>query len=91
MPLKAQEASTMSSSRTNFQPEQIGLEAPRGSEALRAQDHWRVNLHEPWEVGFWAREFRCSAEELRHAVQCVGARAGDVRAYLDESRLQLRT
>ena len=50
--------------------------------APRAQDHWRVNVAEAWEVRFWAREFRCSESELRHAVQAAGAMAGAVRAYL---------
>lgn len=49
---------------------------------LRAQDHWRVNLGEPWEIRFWAREFGCTEEELRQAVRAAGDMAGRVRAWL---------
>ena len=49
---------------------------------LRAQDHWHVNLGERWEVTFWTNEFRCSEEDLRRAVECVGPLAGAVRAYI---------
>jgi hypothetical protein len=48
----------------------------------RAQDYWRVNLAETWEVGLWMREFRCSEGELRQAVHMAGELAGAVRAYL---------
>lgn len=62
-------------------------ERPRlGVEALdalpQAQDHWRVDLAEAWEVTFWSREFRCSETDLRKAVEAVGSNAGAVRAYL---------
>ena len=51
------------------------------ADGMRAQDHWRVNLGEPWEVRFWSREFRCSEDQLRQAVREAGDGAGSVRAW----------
>jgi hypothetical protein len=48
----------------------------------QSEDYWHVNLNEPWEIVFWSRELRCSEQQLREAVSAVGARAGDVKAYL---------
>ena len=75
----------------NFEPVPLELEAHDAAEMLHAQDYWNVNLHESWEVTFWAREFGCSEQDLRHAVERVGSRAGDVRAYLDERHRHPRT
>ena len=63
------------------QPARLGVEAPSG-EVPHAQDHWRVDLGEQWEVSFWSREFGCSESELKNAVATVGPGAGAVRAYL---------
>lgn len=52
------------------------------ADGMRAQDHWRVNLGEPWEVRFWSREFGCSEDQLRQAVREAGNGAGNVRAWL---------
>lgn len=61
--------------------QQLGMEAiPQG--ALRAQDHWRVDVAQDWEIRFWSREFGCSENELKKAVADVGNNAGDVRARL---------
>lgn len=49
-----------------------------------AQDHWRVNLAEDWELAFWSREFGCSEAQLRNAVAEAGDNAGAVRAYLQQ-------
>ena len=63
-------------------------ESPRVSaEALdtqppRAQDYWRVNIAEEWELAFWSREFGCDQRQLRRAVAEVGDNAGAVRTYL---------
>ena len=80
----------MSTPRKDFQPQPLEMEALDAG-LLHAQDHWSVNLHEPWEITFWAREFACSAEELRRAVDRVGSRAGDVRAHLDGERRPQRS
>lgn len=63
------------------EPAHLGVEAGR-STAPQAQDYWRVDLMQDWEIGFWSREFGCSEEELRRAVEHVGSNAGAVRAYL---------
>lgn len=36
------------------------------------QDRSRINLQEPWEVAYWAKEFGVSKEELERAVKAVG-------------------
>jgi len=41
-----------------------------------------VNVAEEWEVIFWSREFGCTEDELKGAVEAVGSNAGSVRAYL---------
>ena len=61
--------------------QRLEIEAP-AQEAPHAQDYWRVNLAEPWEVAFWTREFGCSEHDLKSAVEAVGKSAGAVRAYL---------
>jgi AraC-like DNA-binding protein len=52
------------------------------AQAPHAQDYWRVNLAEPWEITFWTREFGCSEAQLKEAVQAVGQSAGAVRRHL---------
>jgi hypothetical protein len=68
---------------------QLGLDAP-SSEVPRAQDYWRVDLAEAWELVFWSREFGCTESELRSAVETVGENAGAVRAYLASQSQQQR-
>lgn len=73
-------AINMQNDRTHHPRPQLSLEANHG-EAPHAQDHWRVDLAEAWEVSFWSREFNCSESELRQAVKEVGNKAGAVRGY----------
>ena len=68
----------------------VAIDAP-GSEPPHAQDHWRVNLTEPWEVFFWSREFGCSDTELGSAVRAVGEKAGAVREHLAAQHQQQRS
>jgi hypothetical protein len=68
----------------------VEIDAP-GAEPPHAQDHWRVNLTEPWEVFFWSREFGCSENELKAAVRAAGDKAGTVRAYLASQGQQQRS
>lgn len=56
------------------------------ADGMRAQDHWRVNVREPWEVRFWARELACSEDELHQAVREAGDGAGQVRGWLAHRR-----
>jgi uncharacterized protein DUF3606 len=65
------------------------LESPDAG-PLHAQDYWRINLREDWEIAFWTREFRCTEEALRQGVAAVGDSAGDVRAYLQGQNQQRR-
>ena len=48
----------------------------------RPADRLRVNVNEPWELSYWMKEFRCTAEELRAAVKAAGVMVADVQAYL---------
>ena len=68
----------------------LGLEAP-DTGVPHAQDYWRINLREDWEVRFWTREFGCTEDSLREAVRMVGDTAGDVRAHLLAQHQQRRT
>ena len=45
-------------------------------------DAKRVNVNEPWEVEYWCKEFRCTAAELKEAVDAVGVFAKEVRIYI---------
>ena len=67
----------------------LGLEAP-DTGVPHAQDYWRINLREDWEVRFWTREFGCTETALREAVREVGDCAGDVRARLLAQHQQRR-
>lgn len=69
---------------------QLALDAP-GAEPPHAQDHWRVDLAEAWEITFWSREFGCSESDLKKAVEAVGSNAGTVRAYLASQVQQQRS
>jgi len=65
------------------------LEAPDAGPP-HAQDYWRINLREDWEIAFWTREFGCTEEALRQGVAAVGDSAGGVRAYLRDQYQQRR-
>jgi AraC-like DNA-binding protein len=67
------------------------IRAEAHAREIRAQDYWRVNLEEAWEIRFWSREFGCSESELRSAVERVGDAAGDVRARLAHEHQQQRS
>jgi hypothetical protein len=46
------------------------------------QDRSRINVHEPWEVRFWARELETTEQKLREAVKAVGPQVKAVRKQL---------
>ena len=46
-------------------------------------DRSRIELIEGFELRFWTREFRCSAEQLLDAIESVGIDPGAVAAYLE--------
>jgi hypothetical protein len=46
------------------------------------QDRSRVNVNESWELSYWTKEFKVSADELRAAVKEVGPSVEAVRKKL---------
>ncbi|MES2317965.1 MAG: DUF3606 domain-containing protein [Pseudomonadota bacterium] len=45
-----------------------------------AQDRWRINLDEDWEVRYWMEELGVSREKLAEIVKEVGTTVAAVRA-----------
>jgi hypothetical protein len=45
-------------------------------------DHDRINLHRPYELGYWSRKFGVSEQKVAEAVQTVGTNAEDVAIEL---------
>lgn len=43
----------------------------------------RVNIHEPYDVLYWAAQFDCTPGQLVHAVRAVGVNPLDVLVYLE--------
>ena len=50
-----------------------------------AADRRDIDVHEPYELGYWSRRFGVSREELAMAVQKVGTNAEDVAIELRKS------
>lgn len=48
----------------------------------RPQDASKINIHEPYEVGYWTNKFGCSKPALTAAVHAVGTSAGAVEKHL---------
>lgn len=46
------------------------------------RDRSRINTSEEWELRYWTKEFGVTEDELKAAVQAVGAGAEDVRRQL---------
>ncbi|WP_080942501.1 MULTISPECIES: DUF3606 domain-containing protein [Pseudomonas] len=46
------------------------------------RDRSRINTSEEWELRYWTKEFGVTEDELKAAVQAVGAGAEDVRKKL---------
>ena len=49
---------------------------------LRPADLGRVNVTRYIEIRYWAREFKCTPDQLRDAVKAAGTSADAVKAYL---------
>jgi len=49
----------------------------------RPAERKRVNIHEPYDVMYWAARFDCSPGQLVHAVRAVGVNPVDVLVYLE--------
>jgi hypothetical protein len=50
------------------------------------QDRSRINTDQDYEVRYWTHELNISEDELRRAVQAVGASADKVREHLRQSQ-----
>jgi len=48
----------------------------------RPQDASKINVHEPYELNYWADHFKVSKEKIKEAVQKVGVMVDKVKAYL---------
>lgn len=46
------------------------------------QDRLKINIHEPWEVNWWTREFGVTKAQLEAAVRAVGVQTSAVRKHL---------
>ena len=46
------------------------------------RDRDRINIHEPYEVEFWAKEFGISHDELKELVKKHGVMVKDIRKAL---------
>jgi len=51
-------------------------------EKVGSPDRDRINIHENYEVEYWAKTLGVSAEELKRAVAEVGTSADEVRKHL---------
>lgn len=49
----------------------------------RPAERKRVNIHEPYDVVYWAARFDCTPGQLIHAVRAVGVNPIDVLVYLE--------
>jgi len=49
----------------------------------RPAERKRVNIHEPYDVIYWASRFDCTPGQLVHAVRAVGVNPLDVLVYLE--------
>jgi hypothetical protein len=45
-------------------------------------DRSKINMHDPFEIKYWTREFRVSGAELQKAIDKVGNSAATVRKEL---------
>lgn len=50
------------------------------------QDRKRINVHEDYELSYWADRFNTSGRKVRNAVAAVGPMVEDVRRYLRKQR-----
>ena len=46
----------------------------------------RICLEHAWERRNWAQWLRCTEQELRHAVECMGPDPDNVRRFLRQAR-----
>ena len=49
---------------------------------IGSPDRDQVNIHENYEVEYWAKKLSVTPEQLRQAVAVVGTSSADVEKYL---------
>lgn len=42
----------------------------------------RINMNEPWDVRYWAKELGVTEEKLTEAIDAIGVQVEAVRKYL---------
>ncbi|MBR0855652.1 DUF3606 domain-containing protein [Bradyrhizobium liaoningense] len=47
-------------------------------------DRERINVHEPYELDYWSKEFGITKEQLKAAVQVSGPMVVNVRNYVNQ-------
>jgi len=50
-------------------------------------DRGLIDLNDPREVSWWRKQFDCSEEQLRKAVELVGTSAANVEQWLDGRKI----
>jgi hypothetical protein len=48
----------------------------------RPQDPTKINVHEAWEVKYWAQSLGVTEQQLKEAVKAVGVSTSAVKRYL---------
>lgn len=56
---------------------------PDDKNKIGGQDRARINMNEDYEVEDWTKSLGVTRDRLQEAVDTVGDRVDDVRAYLD--------
>nr|WP_202882077.1 DUF3606 domain-containing protein [Methylobacterium mesophilicum] len=48
------------------------------------EDKSKINVHEDWELEYWARRFGVTKERIKDAVRQVGVQTKDVAEFLGQ-------
>ena len=57
---------------------------PDNLDKKRIPDSSRINVHEPWELRYWIKEFGVSEQRLKEAVTTVGTGVREVKKHLSK-------
>ena len=49
------------------------------------EDKFKINVHEEWELKYWARRFGVTKEKIKDAVKQVGVQTKDVAKHLGKT------
>ena len=47
----------------------------------RPEDPKKINIHEPWELAYWTKEFGVTQQQIKDAVKAVGVQTPAVAKY----------